>query len=317
MDGPRRPSGRRLTRNVDDPALGELVERCRFPDGGSIDLAVSGGADSLALLALSLAAGCEPTIHHGHHGLRSGADDDAELVTAIGRDCGVDVRIHRLEVVDGANLEERARLARRRAFPEGTATGHTLDDQAETLLLNLLRGAGPRGLGAMRPGPTHPILALRRSETSDVCRRLAWTPADDPTNSDPRFTRNRIRHEVVPLLDAISGRDVVRLLGRAADSSRATADFVDRVADDVDPSDARRLAGVADVVAHAAIQRWWRRTTGCPPLGAAAVGRVLDVARGDATRHDLAAGWRVQRRHGRLSIVEVPHTAHSRHDELR
>ena len=85
-------------------------------------------------------------------------------------------------------------------------TGHTADDQAETVLLNLLRGASLPGLGAVRPGPTRPLLALRRAETVALCAAMDLTVVNDPSNHDPRHLRNRVRHELLPALaDLVAG----------------------------------------------------------------------------------------------------------------
>ena len=99
------------------------------------------------------------------------------------------------------------------------ATGHTADDQAETVLANLLRGAGVHGLAGMRAGPGHPLLGLRRAETVALCELLGLDPVQDPSNDDPRFVRNRVRHELLPLCSAIAGRDVVPVLARQADAA--------------------------------------------------------------------------------------------------
>src|SRR5690606_32800997 len=109
-----------------------------------------------------------------------------------------------------------ARTARFAVLPPAVATGHTADDQAETLLLHLLRGAGLDGLAAMAPGPRHPILGLRRYETRTVCDRLAVRVAADPTNRDPAFRRNRVRHELLDHLSDVASRDVVPILARTA-----------------------------------------------------------------------------------------------------
>ena len=163
--------------------------------------ALSGGPDSAALVALAVAADLDVRTVHVDHGLRPDSADDASTAQGIADRFGVPFRCERVELADGANLESRARAARRAAVGVGALTGHTADDQAETLLLRLLRGAGGAGLAAMSPGPTKPILALRRAETHELCTLLDLTVADDPTNTDRRFRRNRMRHDVIPLLN--------------------------------------------------------------------------------------------------------------------
>ncbi len=122
---------------------------------------------------------------------------------------GAEFRLVTVEVAAGPNLEARARDARLAALPPGALTGHTADDRAETILINLLRGSGLDGLAAMGPDPTRPLLALRRHETRSLCADLGLTPVVDPSNTDPRFVRNRVRGELLPLMADIAGRDVV------------------------------------------------------------------------------------------------------------
>ncbi len=144
----------------------------------------------------------------------------------------------RAEVSAGPNLEARARAARRAVLPPGAATGHTMDDQAETVLLRLLRGTGPDGLSAMRPGPEHPLLALRRNEALEVTLGAGLDPLSDPSNSDPRILRNRVRHELLPLCSELAGRDVAPLLARLALLAGEDSDWLAAQAADLDPTDA-------------------------------------------------------------------------------
>jgi tRNA(Ile)-lysidine synthase len=265
---------------------------------------LSGGADSAALVALALAAGCDVTAVHVHHGLRASADHDAEAAATIAERLGAGFRLVRVEVAAGSNLEARARSARRAALGHDAMTGHTADDQAETLLLALLRGAGATGLGAIGPGRRHPILALRRAETRALCTQLGLVVADDPSNDDPRFRRNRIRHEVLPLLDDVAERDVTVLLARTADLLRADDQFLDELAARIDPTDASALVAAPGVLAARAIRQWLDHE-GYPP-DADSVQRVLAVAAGDAAACELVGGRRVERRANRLHLDTTP-----------
>jgi tRNA(Ile)-lysidine synthase len=267
---------------------------------------VSGGADSLALLVLASSAGCDVTAVHVDHGLRPGSADEAAVVAAAAERYGAAFRSERVTVADGPDLEARARAARWAVLGPEACTGHTLDDRAETVVLNLLRGAGTTGLGALRPGPRHPILALRRSETRALCGAEGLTPVEDPSNDDPRFLRNRVRHEVLPLLADVAGRDVVAVLARQAALLADDADLVAALAAEVDVTDARALAAAPIALARAAVRAWLRPTAGGQPPSAAAVERVLAVARGDVVACEVAGGWRVQRSAGVLTLVGPP-----------
>ncbi|HEX7277529.1 MAG TPA: tRNA lysidine(34) synthetase TilS [Acidimicrobiales bacterium] len=265
--------------------------------------AVSGGADSLALLVLGVAAGCVVTAVHVDHGLREGSAAEADVVAAVAASVGAGFRAETVVVEPGPNLEARARAARYGVLPVDVLTGHTADDQAETVLLNLLRGAGRDGLAGMAAGPSprRPLLGLRRHETRDLCRVMGLTPVEDPSNADPAHRRNRVRHELLPLLDAIAERDVANILARQAPLLRDEAELLDGLAAAIDPTDARAVAAAPVALARRAVRRWL--TDGCQhPPDAAAVERVLAVARGDARAADIGGGRRVARTDQRLRL---------------
>lgn len=267
--------------------------------------AVSGGADSLALLVLACAAGCDVTAVHVDHGLRNGSAGEADVVAGVAGRCGARFRAERALVTPGPNLEARARAARFAVLPAGVLTGHTADDRAETILLNLMRGAGPTGAVGISRSPTRPLLDLRRSDTHHLCAALGLQPVDDPSNRDPAFLRNRIRHELIPMLDDIGRRDVAAVLVRQADLFAEVEDALGAMAADVDPTSAAALAGAPRAVARVAI-RCWLVEGGVGdgyPVDAGAVERVLAVAHGAQVATEVSGGWRVARSKGRLRLV--------------
>jgi tRNA(Ile)-lysidine synthase len=232
--------------------------------------------------------------------LRGSADHDATAAEEIASRLGVSFQVERAEMTDGPNLEARARNVRHRLVGPDAMFGHTADDQAETMLLALLRGAGATGLAAIRPGPTHPILGLRRSETHSVCAALDLVPVTDPTNTDPRFRRIRVRAEMLPLFDQIGDRDIVPLVTRTADLLRDDDDLLDQLAGAIDPTDAHALAHAPLPLARRAVRRWLTRD-GYPP-DAAAVSRVLTVATGSIVACEVAGVGRVSRSNQRLRV---------------
>jgi tRNA(Ile)-lysidine synthase len=276
-----------------------LLDRCTFPPAGTaVVCALSGGADSTALVFLAVAAQCEVSAVHVHHGLRPSADHDAECARRTADRLDVPLRTVHVDVGDGPNLEARARAARRSVLGDGVLTGHTADDQAETLLLALLRGSGATGLGGITPGHAHPILALRSAETRALCAQEHLDVATDPTNADPRFRRNRIRHDVIPLLDDIARRDVTPILARTADLLRDDDRLLDELAASIDPSDAEALTASPRPLAARAVRRWLERD-GYPP-DAAAIARVLAVASGDVAACEVVGRIRIERHGNRL-----------------
>jgi tRNA(Ile)-lysidine synthase len=288
-----------------DPRVAGLAARCLFPSAGSpLTCGVSGGADSLALMVLAVASGCRVTAVHVDHGLRAGSSAEADVVAAAARRFGVSFRAEAVAVAEGPNLEARARAARRAVLGEDAATGHTADDQAETVLANLLRGAGVSGLAAMRTGTRHPLLGLRRSDTVALCHYLGLDPVRDPSNHDPRFVRNRIRHELLPLCSQIAGRDVVPVLARQSELLAGDAELLDAVASMIDPRDAAALAAAPAAVGRRTVRSWLTGDHGYPPP-LDAVERVLDVARKRRRATEVPGGRRVVRSKGRLSVIRA------------
>lgn len=211
-------------------------------------VAVSGGADSLALTDAAVQAGqragLRVTALVVDHGLQDGsaqvAATAAEQARALGAD---DARVLAVDVSGPGGPEAAARLARyaalRAAVPTPEALvllGHTRDDQAETVLLGLGRGSGPRSIAGMRPlDPPwgRPLLDVPRTGTREACRALGVQPWSDPHNADPRFRRVRLRCEVLPLLEDVLGGGVAGALARTATQLREDADVLDALADDL------------------------------------------------------------------------------------
>jgi len=258
----------------------------------------------MALLALAAATGAPVHAIHVDHGQRAGGDTEAAIVEAAAASVGASFTSETVAVEGSHNLEARLRSARYVVLGRSACTGHTADDQAETVLINLMRGAGIRGLGAMQPGPRRPILALRRSDTERICEHLGWEPVVDPTNTEPTFVRNRVRHELVPLLSDIAGRDIIPLLTRSADHHREAAVVLDGVASTLDPTSAPEVADAPQAVAAMAMQKWIQREVGTDyPIGTDAIDRVLAVARGESVAAEVDGGHRIQRSKQRLTIV--------------
>ncbi len=224
-----------------------------LPRGANVLAAVSGGQDSLALLhclhALRDELEFELFACHVHHGIRgTEADDDLAFVERHCSELGVPLTVVRCDAPAvaaeaGLSLEAAARQLRRSALQEvaGTlgnariALAHTADDRAETVLLNMVRGTGVRGLSAMRvhDGPiVRPLLFVSRAMTGQYCRAIGLSPRVDRHNRDLRFRRNRVRTEFLPYLAAYFNPRVREALVRLAENAEEESDYLDSLTQD-------------------------------------------------------------------------------------
>ena len=221
-----------------------------FEPGERVVVAVSGGPDSLALLSVLReilpAVPLHLTVAHFDHAWRPDSQDDRNFVASMAAKWGYEFQTAR--AAGGTpHTESAARTARyaflRRIAGETNSTaialGHTQDDQVETLLLHLLRGSGSRGLGAMRRRDrdlARPLLDISRHQIETYLARLHLTPRRDPSNEDPRFTRNRLRQQLLPAIDAFDS-GARELLARTADilgeEDRYLDDAIAHLSDDL------------------------------------------------------------------------------------
>ncbi len=271
----------------------------------------SGGADSLALLALACTRDDDVIAVYVDHGLRSGTEHEAGVVRAAAAQFGARFERVAVEVGDGPNLEARARTARYDALErvraavdaEAVLVAHTRDDQAETVLLNVLRGSGTSGVAGMpvrRGFLRRPLLEMRRAETRELCRRLGLTPVHDPMNDDMHHRRVWLRREVIPMLERGADRDIVEVLARQADVVRDDDAFLAALAAEHATDNAAAIAALPQVLARRVV----RAFLGSPPPSQSTVERVLAVARGEIVATEVPGGARVQRVGGRLLRIE-------------
>lgn len=298
-----------------------------LPGATSWCVALSGGPDSLALTAAA-AATLPTTALIVDHGLQPESAAVAEAARRQAEDLGcVQARVLRVQVGSQGGPEAAARTARYRALDaaRGQAPvllGHTLDDQAETVLLGLGRGSGARSIAGMRacdPPWCRPLLGVRRAVTQAACAELDLIPWDDPHNHDPRFTRVRLRTEVLPLLEDVLNGGVAEALARTAAALREDTDALDLLADralataeDGDALVVSALAGLPDGLRRRVVRRWLLRggASNLTDLQIRAVDALVTAWRGQGAvavgsqlrRQRLFAG----RRDGRLVTYSQP-----------
>lgn len=297
-------------------------------------VACSGGADSLVLAwaahhvgslslskgslsvsgSLSLSKGVRAIVVD--HGLQPGSDAVAARVVEQLSAFGLAAEVVRVEVVDaGGGLEASAREARYAALGaavragERVLLGHTLDDQAETVLLGLARGSGLRSLAGMpaaRGVFDRPLLGLGREVTVAACAELGLQAWEDPMNADPRFTRVRVRQEVMPVLERELGPGIREALARTAAQAREAADALGVLAAETPDelsTDCAHLLGLAPGLRRQLLVDWLARA-GASDIAAHhvdAVERLVTHWRGQ--KGVDVPGGRVVRRDGRLVLV--------------
>ncbi|GAA3460206.1 tRNA lysidine(34) synthetase TilS [Saccharothrix longispora] len=278
-----------------------------------VAVAVSGGADSLALAAVTakLTPARAVVVDHG---LQDGSTEVAERAARTCRELGLETEVRTVEVTGSGGPEAAARRARYAALRPGRGLvllGHTRDDQAETVLLGLGRGSGPRSIAGMRPHDPpwgRPLLGVSRATTAAACAELGLTPWHDPHNDDPRFTRVRLRHEVLPLLEDVLRGGVADALARTAAHLREDNDALDELAEAFD-GDCCEVAEVEHLptALRRRVLRRWLLLADVPELSDSHLRRV------DALVSDwrgqggvwLPGGFVARRAHGRLRVEPV------------
>jgi tRNA(Ile)-lysidine synthase len=269
---------------------------------GPVTIALSGGADSAALAYLALETETEADALHVHHGFE-GSARLAMAAQAIADQLGITLETVMVEVEPGPSPEDRARAARYAVFDRSERsllTAHTRDDNAETMLINLIRGSGAEGLTGIPahrlPAIYRPMLEVTRSETREIATLAGLKFVDDPMNEDLSLTRNRIRHKIVPLMRDLNPR-VDEAMARAAATLARDAAYLDGSIDWA-PTGAGLPAGVVVTLPRVLAERLIMRFLDAAGVGVTAdrVDRVWAVARGETDRHDLADGRAVVRR---------------------
>lgn len=276
-------------------------------EGQEVFVALSGGADSLALTAAVALERPSAGALVVDHGLQPDSGEIADRAARQARELGcASARVLRV-VVDGpGGVEAAARAARRAALRQASGSApvllaHTLDDQAETVLLGLGRGSGPRSIQGMRAWDDpwgRPLLGLRRATTRAVCAELGTEPYEDPMNTDPRFARARLRAEVLPLLEDVLQGGVAEALARTAAAVRADGAFLDEAAEELYAPLAGAQLAVGDVEGFAEplrrrVLRLWLLGNGAQSLAETQI-RAVDA---------LVSGWRGQ---GQVAVPGGP-----------
>lgn len=303
--------------------------------GDRVLVAVSGGPDSVALLhtlvLLAPAHALSLYVAHVHHGLRPDADRDAAFVEELAARFDLPVSVERVTVPrgEGRSPEEAARIPRYRALERQAAlveasriaVGHTADDQAETVLMRILQGAGPLGLAGIPPvrgRVIRPLLAASRRMVLAHLRAhdLPWI--EDPTNRDPKFLRNRLRHDLLPLLAAHYtpriGEALVRVARGCREETEALRVLVRRLLPDLVREEtagwlvlAEPLSALPPGAQKACLREALTSLAGLPGLRAAhlaALTALLEEGR-DGARVRLPGGWVVERVREGLHLPRV------------
>lgn len=315
-----------------DPAVAEVrlavrTALAQVAPGDAVTVACSGGADSLALAAAvafeapraGLVAGAVTV----DHGLQPGSEQRADEVADVLRGLALDPVTVATVTVDGPGGPEAAARAARYTALEGVqsarggwvALGHTLDDQAETVLLGLGRGSGPRSLAGMSQARfpwLRPLLPVRRRTARAACVAEGLPVWDDPHNDDPAYTRVRVRNELLPLMEDVLNGGVVTALARTADLLRQDCEALDAIASALAPDllcerapDVEVFAGLACAVRRRLLRLWLADLGALNAVHLAAVDALVVDWHGQRAVA-LPGGWEVRRASGRLHLHAPP-----------
>ena len=320
--------------------LGRALREAQIAHGDGIVVAASGGLDSMVLLDLLHRVEAPGDVHlhvaHLDHRLRPESAADARFVTAAAARLGLPATVEAVDVAarahrSGRSLEEEGRAARYELFERvrglagcrWVAVGHHADDQAETMLLRLLRGAGPTGLGAMSPvrapGVIRPLLGATRAQIRAYASREGIEFREDRSNRDLSVPRNRVRHELLPSLRRRHNPAVVDALSRTASLLRDEDDYLDEVSRGAarevlvqrDPAgvtlDAQCLLGYHIAVRRRVLRQYIQELAHHAPVSRTAVETVAEAAGSSASGlRSIGGGLWVQATGGSLILRRGP-----------
>lgn len=290
---------RRAVRPFDEPAL----------------IGLSGGPDSLSLVAAAAAEGKDVRAVVVDHGLQEGSTEAGRRAVAAAQGLGVPAEVIPVEVgaAPGESVEAVAREARYAALAAAANrdgreiwVAHTREDQAETLLLGALRGnpAGMAAVTALESGVrlVRPFLTIRRADTVGACRELSLAPWHDPMNEELAYRRVSIRHSIIPALTELIGGDAVPALARAADRIAADQELIASLVDLSPTNDCAVLATEPAPVRQRRIMAWLRgHGVGVSSSQLAAIERLCTDWRGQGPAA-IGGGLQVERRNGELNV---------------
>ena len=324
--------------SLHERVLRQIRRERLIPPNARVLAALSGGADSVALTLLLRELAGEAGfvlagVAHLNHRLRAAADADEQFCRELAGSLALPIDVERVDVglaarrgsvsIEDAGHRERYAFFGRAAARQGAdrvATGHHRDDQGETCLMRLIRGAGPDGLAGIRPragSVVRPLLHVSRAELRDYLAGRGQSFREDATNRDPAFTRNRVRHELIPFLETRFSPSIANVLARTAEIVRADSEWMEAAVDEVAPAvlalgeqeaavDAAALARQPQAIARRLVRRALEHVAG-RATEFEPVERFLAVAAapgGDLREADFP-GCRVEWRGPRL-VVRSP-----------
>jgi len=335
----RRAAGLENAGSLVSLALRTIRRQCGMTPTDRVLVAVSGGPDSVALLHVLRALHQRGELvvaglGHFNHQLRGReADADEQFCRDLAGACGLPIEAGRADVLtlareSGRSIEDTARAvrygfleqARERLRADVVAVGHSLDDQAETFLLRLIRGAGARGLSGIRPRAgrvVRPLLDVRRDALRQYAAELDLAFREDASNADVTIPRNRVRHELIPYLEEYSPA-IVETLARAASVAREDEEYLGRAAIDLSTSivletecgveiDVEALAALPAALASRVVRQALGRTASGRFIGFRHIARVMRLAEIDGgTESSVALPGQIATRSGGRILLRPP-----------
>jgi tRNA(Ile)-lysidine synthase len=299
---------------MSETALDAARESGLVRPGEPLLVMVSGGGDSVALVDIAARLGAEVSALHVNYGLREGAGEDQALVERLCSERGIRLAVERVELGGEGNLQERARDARY-ALAEQLAEGdyaaaHTASDQAETVLYRLAVSPGSRALHGMAPRRgrlVRPLLGVTREEVRDYLRVRGLEWREDPSNADRRFSRARVRHDVLDALRELSPA-VERTIAETARQLRDEAEVLDAAVDEA----LKELGGGPAISLDAlkehppALQRLILRGLASRALSRDELDRLRELGSEGTKSLDLGGGLRAVAEYGTLRFTRSP-----------
>lgn len=283
-------------KRIDYDEMNKIAEKAVLPEG-HLNLAVSGGADSVALMCIVYHLGRTASVHHVNHGIRDASNDEAKIVQELAENFQFDFFLYET-TIGFQNMEENARQARQDFLPEDVLTAHSFEDKVETVIMNFMRGATSKGFSPMTDKP---LINITANELDSIVVYYDVSPCVDSTNFTQEHVRNRVRHELIPLMTDISGTNIAKPIIRNSQIALEESEYLDQIASKIDITQCK-TAKTENIVILRRATRMWIEENISHKYSEVNITNLVSVVQGETLGTQIA-GKTIRRQNNQLHIL--------------